>query len=388
MACLEEYKPVIFMVVLQSIYAVTNLISRASLLQGLSPRVYLFYRQAVATAFIFPVAAWRRPSIWTSLTLRSFAWIFGASFVGVTMNQNLYYEGMSLSSTSVSAAMGNLIPAITFVTTAMLGLEKVDIKNNRSVAKIIGTIICVSGALMMALMKGPKLLNQGIGILPPSSTSASPTSKGDWLLGSLFLFGGCCCWSSWLIFQVPVSESYPDHFSMSAWLCFFSMLQAGVLTYFVEQDNQKWKLRSNLQIACCLYTGIVGSSVSYYLQAWCIKKRGPLFSALFNPLATVITAAFAAVLLHEEIFAGSVAGAIGIIVGLYIVLWGKSVEYVDINPHRRLQNEDAHTLKADSVVDYVKVDLEEPLLSNKSCNDTPLKEQDVPSCDPPTTQKT
>ncbi|KAI4377262.1 hypothetical protein MLD38_014922 [Melastoma candidum] len=371
MGCFDEYKPFIFMVVIQAIYAVTNLLSRASLLQGLNPRVYLFYRQVIATVVIFPIAAWQRPSIWTSLTLRSFAWIFITTLIGVTLNQNLYYEGMSLSSSSVASAMTNLIPAITFVMTAILKLEIVDIKNNRSIAKIVGTIICVGGAVTMALLKGPKLLNRRIGILPPTSTWATLTSNDNWLLGSLFLLGGCCCWSSWLILQVPVSRSYPDHLSMSAWLCFFSMLQAGVIAFFVEHDHEKWKLHSNIQIACCLYTGIVGSSVTFFLQAWCIKKRGPLFSALFNPLTTVMTAALAALFLHEEIFAGSVAGAVGVMIGLYIVLWGKSVEYVDINPEGKLQNEDAPTLKPDSVVDYVKVDLEEPLLSNKSCDAKP-----------------
>lgn len=68
------------------------------------------------------------------------------------------------------------------------------------------------------------------------------------------------------------------------------------------------------------------------------------------------------------------AGAIGVIIGLYIVLWGKAEEYADINLKAKQQYEDAHTLKADSIINCEKVDLEEPLLCNKSCGDSALNE--------------
>lgn len=73
----------------------------------------------------------------------------------------------------------------------------------RSMAKIGGTVVCVSGAMCMALLRGPKLINstQGFGL---KSTLFGVESGGQtaWLLGSLCLFGSCCCWSIWLILQV------------------------------------------------------------------------------------------------------------------------------------------------------------------------------------------
>lgn len=52
----EEQKPVIFMVVLQFMYAAFTLSTRASLLQGMSPRVFVVYRQAMASLLIAPIA--------------------------------------------------------------------------------------------------------------------------------------------------------------------------------------------------------------------------------------------------------------------------------------------------------------------------------------------
>jgi hypothetical protein len=38
-------------------------------------------------------------------------------------------------------------------------MEKVNIQSLRTIAKIMGTVICVSGAVSIGLLKGPKLLN-------------------------------------------------------------------------------------------------------------------------------------------------------------------------------------------------------------------------------------
>lgn len=46
--------------------------------------------------------------------------------------------------------------------------------------------------------------------------------------------------------------------------------------------------------------GAVGSGVTFYLQSWCITVRGPLYSAMFNPLCTVLTTVLATVILHEQ----------------------------------------------------------------------------------------
>ena len=47
-----------------------------------------------------------------------------------------------------------------------------------------------------------------------------------------------------------------------------------------------------------------GSGVVFYLQSWCISVRGPLYSAMFTPLCTVLTTALSAVVLREELHIG------------------------------------------------------------------------------------
>uniref|UniRef100_A0A2N9EMA0 WAT1-related protein n=1 Tax=Fagus sylvatica TaxID=28930 RepID=A0A2N9EMA0_FAGSY len=121
---LGDYKPAMAMVGLQFIYAGLALFTRAALLQGMSPRVFVVYRQAIATLVMAPIACFtrRRNSGRISLGLRSFSLIFVTSLIGVTANQNAYFEGLYLASSTAASAMTNLIPAITFVIATILGL--------------------------------------------------------------------------------------------------------------------------------------------------------------------------------------------------------------------------------------------------------------------------
>ncbi|XP_042939270.1 WAT1-related protein At4g30420 [Carya illinoinensis] len=369
----DDYKPVMAMSGLQFSYAVLALTSRASLLQGMNPRVFVVYRQAIATLVIAPIAYFSRESGGgCSLGLRSFSLIFLVSLIGVTIDQNVYFEGLYLASSSMASAMGNLLPAVTFVMASIFGLERVDFGSLTSIAKIVGTILCVSGAVSMTLLRGPKLLNAEL--LLPANSHLLGSGHENWLLGCVLLFGSCCCWSLWLILQVPTSASCPDLLSLSAWMCFLATLQSAVLAYFTEPEPKAWNIHSNLEIASCIYTGVIGSGLSFFVQAWCISRKGPLFCAMFNPLCTVIVTIFAAIFLHEEIYTGSLLGAIGVIIGLYIVLWGKAKDLVETN-------EEATNLRNDKVgnVNFLidDDDLEEPLLSQKSTKDEDRSEENI-----------
>ncbi|CAL5088259.1 unnamed protein product [Urochloa decumbens] len=321
---MEDYKPCAAMVVTQCIYAAMALWSKAVFSGGMSPLVFVVYRQAVATVVLVPivvVANRKKMKEMVSLGVVGFSLVFVASLVGATVNQCLYYQGVNLGSSSMATAMTNLIPAITFVMAASVGLEKVEVRRPRSLAKIFGTAVCVSGAMSMAFFKGPKLLGDLHALL-----LHSPAGGGisRWVVGALFLIGSSSCWSLWLILQVPICKSYVDPLSLSAWMCLLSTLQSALLVSFLQPDPAAWRIHSLFEISCCLFSGVFGSGVTFYLQSWSISVRGPLYSAMFNPLNTVLTTVIAAVVLREELHVGSLFGAFAVIAGLYVVLWGKA----------------------------------------------------------------
>ncbi|GKD32430.1 WAT1-related protein, partial [Tanacetum coccineum] len=84
MGFLDDYKPVIVMLFLQLTYAGMSVSAKAALLQGMSPRVFVFYRQAFGTLFIAPVAYFssRTKSKGNSMGWKSFSLIFTAALIG------------------------------------------------------------------------------------------------------------------------------------------------------------------------------------------------------------------------------------------------------------------------------------------------------------------
>ncbi|KAK4774903.1 hypothetical protein SAY86_009838 [Trapa natans] len=375
MGKLQDMKPVMAMIMLQFIYAGVTLFTRAATLQGMSPRVFVVYRHAVATVFIAPVALLlRRQHRGTRMGLKIFTLIFFASLIGVVTHQNLYVQGLYLASASIGSATGNLIPAITFVMASALGLEHVNIRSSRSIAKIGGTILCVGGAVIMAFLRGPKLLNnrRETLLLLVSMFAYGGSGGGDnnWILGCLFLFGSCCCWSIWLILQVSMTASYPDYVSLSAWICFLSTIQAAALTLFLESDLTMWIPNTKFQLVCIIYSGVIGSGIAFFMQSWCIARRGPVFSAMFSPLCTVIVTILAAIFLHEKVYTGSMAGAVGVVAGLYMVLWGKAEDVRPVSGEVKLPtNKLPHAVKIPLGQNHLerlacKIDLEEPFLSS------------------------
>ena len=62
------------------------------------------------------------------------------------------------------------------------------------------------------------------------------------------------------------------------------------------------------------------------MQIWCIDRGGPVFVAVYQPVQTLVVAIMASLTLGEKFYLGGIIGAVLIVAGLYLVLWGKSEE--------------------------------------------------------------
>ncbi|KAA0035125.1 hypothetical protein IC582_003749 [Cucumis melo] len=374
----DDYKPAVAMVGLQCIFAALAIFSRAALLQGMSPRVFVFYRNAIATVAMAPAMflSSKKSGSRISIGFKGFFVISITALVGVTANQNAYFEGLYLSSSSAASAIVNLIPAITFVMAATVGLEKIRARSWRTVAKIVGTIVCVAGAASMALIKGPKLLNSQM--LPKNITVLNmlgivQPEHDTWFLGCVLLFVSSCFWAFWIIMLVPVSKHCPDPVISGTWMLFIATILNGIFTVLVDDNTKVWTLPTPLQLATCVYAGTT-SAFSFCVQSWCVSRRGPLFTALFNPVCTVITTFVSSLFLHEDLYVGSLMGAISVIIGLYIVLWGKAKDVQGMKPQVLVTADEQHGI----IIDDSEKDLEQPLLRD---DEQQSEHDDVIKCD-------
>eukprot|EP00252_Welwitschia_mirabilis_P021440 TRINITY_DN5502_c1_g1_i2.p1 TRINITY_DN5502_c1_g1~~TRINITY_DN5502_c1_g1_i2.p1 ORF type:complete len:203 (+),score=27.75 TRINITY_DN5502_c1_g1_i2:192-800(+) len=129
-----------------------------------------------------------------------------------------------------------------------------------------------------------------------------------------------------LMLQAPVLRRYPARLSVTSFTCFFGIIQFLVIAAFIETDPARWQMHSGGEIFTVLYAGIVASGIAFSVQIWCIDRGGPVFVAVYQPIQTILVAIMAALILGESFYTGAIIGAILIIVGLYLVLWGKSEE--------------------------------------------------------------
>ncbi|KAE9600242.1 putative EamA domain-containing protein [Lupinus albus] len=303
----EKVKLVLALLVLQCCYAGFHIVSRLALNIGVSRVVYPIYRDIIALLLLSPFAFFLEK---------------------ITANQSCYLLGIYYASPTFASAMQNSVPAITFVLATASGLEEVNISRRDGLAKVLGTIACIGGATIITLYKGPLLLQQKVHQIQGDTfeVDQSSTENQNWTLGCLYLFGHCLCWAGWMVFQAPVVKKYPAKLTLTSFTCIFGLIQFLIIAAFTERDLERWKIQSKEELLTILYAGIISSGIVIYLQTWCIEKGGPVFVAVFQPLQTFIVAIMAALILGDKLFSGGIIGATVIVIGLYLVLWGKSKE--------------------------------------------------------------
>ncbi|XP_065634050.1 protein WALLS ARE THIN 1-like [Quercus suber] len=243
----------------------------------------------------------------------------------LTCNQEFYYLGLNNTSATFASATENSIPAISFLMAALFGMEQVHLKRKDGIAKVLGTISTVAGSLVITLYKGPALFGSNL----QSHQSYFLLSLGNvkvtsWTLGCISLIGHCLCWSSWIILQTPLLKKYSARLSIASYAYFFSILQYLVTAVVFERNSQAWVANSTDDLLTIFYTRLVASAMTYAIQIYVIDKAGSLFvSVLYLPLQTLLVAIIEAVALGKEFYLGGIIGAIFIVTGLYLVVWGK-----------------------------------------------------------------
>lgn len=318
----KEYEHHVTQILVQVAFAGMYIITRVSLIDGMNHFVFVTYRQFVATISIAPFAYFlerkKRPQLTWLLLFQIF---LIAS--GLTISQNCYLQGMFYTSSTFASANLNLVPVLTFAMATLLRLEQVNIRSLGGQAKVVGTAICVSGAMVMTIYKGPAIKFFSPGAKAHDITNNSQANNV--VLGSILVFGSVVIMAGCLAFQAPVLKRYPAQLSLTALLCLIGSVQSGLIAVICEHKKSKvWSIGWNIELLSVVYSGIICSAVGMFLQAWSISKKGPVFVAIFNPVGTIATAIFELIILHVYLHVGSVVGATLIAVGLYSALWGKS----------------------------------------------------------------
>uniref|UniRef100_M1A663 WAT1-related protein n=1 Tax=Solanum tuberosum TaxID=4113 RepID=M1A663_SOLTU len=269
-----------------------------------------------------------RPKLTIALLLE----IFVLSLVGVSLTLNMYFVSLNYTSPTLLASMVNTIAALTFVLAVILRLEDANIRNPRGIAKVVGTLVSLAGVMSMTLYKGPVVKSLGHPLI--YIHRGNGVVHENWSKGLILTAASCITWSIWYIMQAYTLKRYPAQLSLTTWMSFVGAAQSAFYTVIVQHKRAAWTMGFNIDFWSTLYGGIVMSGLVVYIQLWCTEQKGPVFITVFNPLSTVLVAVLAYFVLGEKLYTGSIIGAVIVIIGLYLLLWGKE------DPQPEMKNED------------------------------------------------
>ncbi|KQK08110.1 WAT1-related protein At5g64700 [Brachypodium distachyon] len=336
-------KAYVVAVVIQVMYTGMYVMSKAALDGGINTFVFIFYRQAAATLLLLPLALILQRRNAPPMSLWLFTKIFMYALLGNTVSMNLHNVSLSYTSATVASATSNSVPVITFLFAVLLRLESLNLRTATvpGASKLAGVVLCLAGVLVIALYAGPITV-------PPlthphniNTTSSSPSpspssSSSSWMKGTLMMLLANITWSLFIVLQASLLKEYPNKLLATALQCLLSTAQSFLLamtaTIYSSSSSSSssmsslWRLRMDVGLVAVAYSGFVVTGVSFYLQAWCIERRGPVFLAMSNPVGLVLTVLCSSAFLGEAVRLGSILGGALLVAGLYSVLWGKSKE--------------------------------------------------------------
>ncbi|KAA8548062.1 hypothetical protein F0562_004677 [Nyssa sinensis] len=232
------------------------------------------------------------------------------------------FTGINYSSPTLAAALGNLIPVFTFLLAIMFGMDKIDIRSSSSNAKSLGTIVAVSGALVMTLYKGPPFMS---GTSSPSLPHQLLSQQSNWILGGLLLSIAYIFSATWNILQAATVKDYPEKVTIIFFFTLFGTIQCAVFSLIAERNPSAWTLHPGTQTTATVYSAILGT-VRSSVMTWCLHEKGPLYVAMFKPLGMIIAVIMGIMFLGDILHIGSVIGAVIISLGFYTVMWGQAKE--------------------------------------------------------------
>ncbi|XP_059301900.1 WAT1-related protein At1g09380-like [Lycium ferocissimum] len=321
--------PALLMTLIQVGYAGMNLLSKLAMNSGMNPFVHVAYRQTFAALVMCLIAFFMEKNTRPPMTRSTFFKIFLCSIFGGSLNQITYIVGLQHCNPTVASALTNLMPAFTFILAIITGHERVRL-TSVGIAKLLGTVLSIGGAMILSSYHGPAV---PIGqpkfqwkLLEGITHNGTGTGTSNSYLGPLLVMTSALSWSIWSVIQARVNHDYAATYSSTALMCFMASCMCLVIGFSVDHKQADWSLMSGIRVMSAAYSGVFCSALSYFVMSWCIRKKGPFFVSIFNPLPIIIVAVLSWLLLGEKIFTGTIVGSTLIILGLLMVLWGNWVE--------------------------------------------------------------
>ncbi|XVF58112.1 hypothetical protein PTKIN_Ptkin07bG0036800 [Pterospermum kingtungense] len=325
--CYNDVLPFTAMVAMEFGNVGVYTLFKAATSEGMSYYILVAYSYAIATLVLFPLTfIFSSRAVLPPLKFHIISKICLLGLIGFSA-QICQYKGIDYSSPTLASAVGNLQPAFTFILAVIFSMERVALRSSTTQAKIIGTIVSISGALVVVLYKGPQVFSSS----PWTSSSVllqrplELSSEANWVIGGALLAVAHLCYSLLYIIQKNVMEMYPQELRVSFLYNLCATFISVPASLIAEPNLSSWRLTPRIVLVTVLYSGVF-SSICSPVHIWGLHLKGPVYVVIFKPLSIAIAAFMGAIFLGDALHLGSVIGAIILSIGFYAVIWGKAKE--------------------------------------------------------------
>ncbi|KAF5206983.1 Leucine-rich repeat receptor-like protein kinase pxc1 [Thalictrum thalictroides] len=248
--------PCLAMILVQFCFAGMTIVTKLALDSGMNPLIMVTYRQIFATLALAPLAYFLERRTLPRITAKIIFQMFLCSILGATLNQCLYFIGLRYSTPTMACALNNLLPAITFVMAVPFKIEIVEIRKVTGQAKVAGTIICVTGAMLMSFYKGNLISIVHSSLhwsYAQKMTAQSLGNEQASFIGPLFVIGSVVAWSGWFIVQAKMNETFIAPYTTTTVMCFMASLECALVAVCWEDNFKAWSLAINIRLIGALY---------------------------------------------------------------------------------------------------------------------------------------
>ncbi|XP_009594124.1 WAT1-related protein At3g28050-like isoform X1 [Nicotiana tomentosiformis] len=305
-----------------------NTLNKAATTRGMSNFVFIFYSNALALFFLLPSTFIYHSRIkpCRKLYFSMFCRMFLLALLSCSV-QILLYFGIEYSNPTLASAMTDLVPAFTFLIALIAGMEKLGLKVKSSMAKFIGTITLLIGALLMTFYRGPPIFSNK-SKFSKSFHQLLITTKSNWIIGGFLLGAANFLLALLYIVQAWIINDFPEEFMVTTVTCGLVTIMSAVVGLFAERNPSSWRLKPDLELITICYAAILMVFLRSLIYVWALKKKGPVFVVMVKPLGMVAAVILGVTFLGDVLHVGNVIGGTIIAFGFYSVMWGKAKEEI------------------------------------------------------------
>jgi drug/metabolite transporter (DMT)-like permease len=217
------------------------------------------------------------------------------ALLGVVLNIGLYLEGLKRTTATNAILLIATIPAFTLLIAVLLRREKADR------VQVAGIALSFAGVAALVLSKGGGLDMGGI-------------------TGDLMVAANSLCYSFYLVLSKPYLSKY-DNLTLIAWVFVFGVIEMGIVAtpQLLAAD---WGALGGVGWAGFVYVLLIGTVLTYGLNAWVLRYTSASHVANFIYLQPVVGVAAAALILKEPLTWGIAASGFIILGGVTLATRG------------------------------------------------------------------